>query len=124
MVISHKSRDIGILRAIGVSKNSVAEIFLVFAGLIGTFGAAIGTAGALVFLWKLNAIEDMLFERFGFQLFDKSVYAIGYLPSEINITLIAIVIVAAVAVSMAGAMLPTIQAARQKPVETLQVNQL
>ena len=124
MVISHKSRDIGILRAVGVSKNSVAEIFLVFAGLIGAFGAAIGTAGALVFLWKLNAIEDMLFERFGFQLFDKSFYTIGYLPSEINTTLITVVIVSAVAVSMAGAMLPTIQAARRKPVETLQVNQL
>jgi len=68
MVVSHKSRDIGTLRAVGVSKNSVAEIFLIFAGLIGTCGAAIGTAGALVFLWKLNAIEDMLFERFGWQL--------------------------------------------------------
>jgi len=124
MIISHKSRDIGILRAIGVSQASVTGIFLVFAGIIGIFGAALGTAGALVFLWKLNALEDMLFARFGFQLFDKSVYAIGYLPSEINTTLIAVVIVLAVVVSMAGAMLPTIQAARRKPVETLQVNQL
>jgi len=124
MIISHKSRDIGILRAIGVSKTSVAGIFLVFAAIIGSFGAALGTAGALAFLWKLNAIEDMLFERFGFQLFDKSVYSIGYLPSEINAPLITVVVILAVAVSMAGAMLPTIQAARRKPVETLQVNQL
>jgi lipoprotein-releasing system permease protein len=124
MIISHKSRDIGILRAVGVSRVSVAAIFLVFAGLIGSSGAVLGTAGALGFLWKLNAIEDMLFARFGWQLFDKSVYAIGYLPSQINTTLIAVVIVSAIVVSMAGAMLPTIQAARRRPVETLQVNQL
>lgn len=41
-----------------------------------------------------------------------------------NTTLIAVVVISAIAVSMAGAMLPTIQAARRKPIETLQVNQL
>ncbi len=72
----------------------------------------------------INAIETRLFERFGFQLWDRTIYAIGEIPHKMDLTLVSIVVSCAVAACLAGAALPSVRAARNKPVETLQVSQL
>jgi lipoprotein-releasing system permease protein len=124
MIISHKSKDIGILKSVGVSNLSVIEIFLRFAAFVGLVGGGIGVGVGCLFLIKINDLEDWLFERFNWQLWDRSVYAIGEIPNRMEFGVLGIIILCAVCACLAGAFLPSVQASRRRPAEILQVNQL
>jgi lipoprotein-releasing system permease protein len=123
MIVSHKSKDVGILKSIGVSKVDVIELFLCFAFLMGLLGSVAGVFGGWLFLLKINRIEDFLFEHFGFQLWDRTMYAIGDIPNAIDLKVLAVIIVSAIGACLAGAFLPSRRAAKLEVVETLQVSQ-
>ena len=124
MIISHKSKDIGILKSIGVSNKDIMQLFFGFAFLVGILGSCIGGLGGWIFLMKINRIEDWLYERFGFQLWDRTIYAMGDIPNRVDAKVLTIIVLSAIMACFAGALIPSWQAAKQKPVETLQVNQL
>ena len=124
MIISHKSKDIGILKSIGVSNADIVKLFLGFAFLVGLVGSAIGVLGGWQFLVHINQVEDWLFERFGFQLWDRTVYAIGDIPSVVDLKVLGTIVLSAMAACLAGALIPSRQAAKLQPVESLQVSQL
>lgn len=124
MIVGHKSRDIGILKSVGVSNISVWCIFLNYAAMIGILGAVVGVAAGVLFLNHINSIEDLLFDRFGFQLWNRSIYAIGEIPSTLRLSVLAGVSAAAVGACLLGALIPALQAARKQPAKVLQVNQM
>jgi len=124
MIVSHKSRDIGILKSVGASNSNVLSLFLFFASLIGVLGATIGAVGGWQFLVHINQIEDWLFRRFGFQLWDRAIYAIGDIPNKIELKVLVPIVLSAIAACMIGALIPSRQAAKYEPVKTLQVAQL
>jgi len=124
MVVSHKSKDIGILKSIGVSKLNIIELFSCFAFLIGFLGGAIGIFAGWLFLLNINGLEDFLFEHFGFQLWDRTIYAIGDIPSVVDWKVVAVVMLSAITACFVGSFLPSRQAVKLEVVETLQVSQL
>ncbi|MEJ5259135.1 MAG: FtsX-like permease family protein [Anaerohalosphaeraceae bacterium] len=124
MLVGHKSKDIGIFQSVGMSKVRIAQVFLNFAALIGLCGALLGAAGGCLFLVYINPIENWLFERFDFQLWDRTIYAIGQIPNQIQPEFLLTVGLAAVAACLAGALIPAFQAARKEPVEVLRVSQV
>jgi ABC-type lipoprotein release transport system permease subunit len=124
MIISHKSKDIGIFKSIGISNFNIIRIFLGFAFAVGLIGSAIGSVAGWAFLSKVNEMEDWLFENFDWQLWDRSVYAIGDIPGKVDPQVLTTIIISAIAAALIGALLPAIQTAKKRPVETLQVNQL
>jgi len=124
MVVSHKTKDIGILKSIGTSRTDVLALFLSFSFLVGVCGSAIGALGGWWFLVHINRIEDWLFEHFGFQLWDRTMYAIGDIPNAIDLKVLAGIILSAIAACFVGAFVPSWRAAKLTPAETLQVNQL
>jgi len=124
MIVSHKSKDIGILKSIGVSSANIISLFLGFAFLVGLSGSAAGVFFGWLFLLKINRVEDWLFEHFRFQLWDRTMYAIGDIPSRIDFSTVTVIIVSAIAACLIGAFVPSRLAAKLKPVETLQVSQL
>jgi len=124
MIVSHKTKDIGILKSVGASGVDVVTLFLGFSAMLGVAGSAVGVAAGLLFLRNINTIEKLLFEKFGFQLWDRTLYAIGDIPSRLDLTMVAIVVCCAVLACLAGAILPSVRAAGERPVETLQVSQL
>lgn len=124
MIVSHKSKDIGILKSIGVSNGNILALFLGFALLVGVSGSAIGVLGGWQFLVRINRIEDWLFEHFGFQLWDRTIFAIGDIPNQIEFGVLAVIVISAILACLVGALVPSWQAARLRPVETLQVSRL
>ncbi|MBA7628065.1 hypothetical protein ES703_35535 [subsurface metagenome] len=124
MIISHKSKDIGVLKSVGISNSNILLLFLCFAFLVGVLGSATGAVAGWRFLVHINQIEGWLFEHFEFQLWDRTIYAIGDIPNTIDLEVLAVIIVSAIGACLAGALIPSWQAARQKPVEILQVTQL
>jgi ABC-type lipoprotein release transport system permease subunit len=124
MIVSHKSKDIGILKSVGASGPNILSLFLNFAFLIGIIGSAIGALGGWGFLVHINSIEDWLFEKYEFQLWDRQISSIGDIPNEVDLTVLAAIILCAVAACLIGALLPSWRASRTKCVDTLQVAQL
>jgi len=124
MIISHKSKDIGILKSIGVSNADIIELFSGFAFLVGLLGSCAGLFAGWLFLLKINRMENWLFEHFDFQLWDRTIYAIGDIPNQMKLGVLVIIAISAIVACLAGALLPSWQAAKSKPIETLQVSQL
>jgi lipoprotein-releasing system permease protein len=124
MIISHKSKDIGILKSIGVSSAGILELFGGFAFLVGLLGSGVGLLTGWLFLLNINRLEDWLFRKFDFQLWDRTIFAIGDIPNQVEIRVLLIIALSAIFVCLIGAFVPSWQAARRKPAETLQVNQL
>jgi len=124
MIISHKSKDIGVLKSVGISDANILMLFLGFGFLVAVAGSAIGAVAGWRFLVHINQIEDWLFERFGFQLWDRTMYSIGDIPNSIDLRVLAVIILSAVVACLVGALVPSWQGARREPVEALQVSQL
>ena len=124
MIVSHKCKDIGILKSLGTSSGGIVKIFLLFAVMVALLGSAIGTAGGMLFLARINRLEAWLFAKYGFQLWSRAMYSIDEIPNKIDFETIAAIMVSAVAVCVIGAVLPSGKAAKLKPVDTLRVSQL
>jgi lipoprotein-releasing system permease protein len=124
MIISHKAKDIGILKSVGVSNTSIIQLFSGFAFLVVLLGSCIGLPAGWLFLHKINQIENWLFEHFEFQLWDRTIFAIGDIPNQVDFKVLLTIAGSAVLACLLGAMVPTLQAASSRPVETLRVNQL
>ena len=124
MIISHKSKDIGILKSMGAPMLSILGIFQLFSVFIALIGSLIGGVSGWIFLYKVNDLEDWLYEHHNWQLWDRTVYAIGDIPNQVEPDVLAVIVGSAVLACMVGAVVPGLQAARKKPVQSLQVNQL
>jgi len=124
MIVSHKSKDIGILKSLGVPGSQLMSLFSGFACSIGLLGSLLGCVAGYLFLENINRIEHWLFEHFNFQLWDRTIYAIEDIPNRLEWHVLAVIVLSAILVCLAGAFLPGCQAAAAEPAETLQVNQL
>ncbi len=124
MIISHKTKDIGILKSIGASNRDIIQLFSGFGFLVGLLGSSIGLLSGWLFLARINEIEDWLFKHFMWQLWDRTIYAIGDIPNRIEPKVVITIFISAIAACLVGVLVPSLQAARQNPVETLQVNKL
>jgi len=119
MIVLEKTRDIGILRAIGASRSGVASIFLSFGAVIGTVGAAAGTTIAYLIVTYINEIHAWLGRNFDIVIWDRSVYFFDRIPNSINWNEVTVIVIIAIIASILGALLPAIKAARVDPIESL-----
>ncbi len=119
MIVTNKRKDIGVLKSVGASNLSVLALFSGFAFNVGLIGSCTGTLLGWLFLANINRIEQWLYEHFGWQLWDRTIYAIGEIPNRIEPEVIATVIGSAILACLVGALVPSYLAARLRPVETL-----
>jgi lipoprotein-releasing system permease protein len=119
MIVSHKRKDIGILKSVGSSNGSIMAMFSGFAFAIGSLGSVLGVVGGWLFLSRINQIESWLYEHFDWQLWDRSIYAIGEIPNRVDLPVLAVIVGCAILACQVGALFPAYSAARLRPVETL-----
>ena len=124
MIIGHKTKDLGVLKSVGMPGASVAAVFLWFAAIVGVIGSFIGTTAGCLFLWKINDFENWLYNHYGWRVWDRQIYAIDRIPNEIGIWFLIVVASCAVAACLLGAIVPSVQAARKDAVRVLQVSQV
>ena len=96
-------------------------MYLSFAGAVGLCGAALGWLGGWAFLKYINNIENWLYTNYGWQLWDRSIYAIGLIPNRLNPDVLLWIIFGAVLASILGCLGPAYQAIKQDPVNVLRV---
>ncbi|MFH1859887.1 MAG: ABC transporter permease [bacterium] len=111
MTVFRKIRDVGILKAMGSSNNSIRFIFILQGLMIGVSGAIIGCVGGVGACLALT--------RYQFIKLPSDVYYITYLPVDIRLMDVGLIGLAAIALSILSTLYPASQAAKLNPVEAL-----
>jgi lipoprotein-releasing system permease protein len=119
MIVVEKTRDIGILKALGASNGGVLKIFLGYGLLLGVVGAGLGTAIGVAFARYINPIEQGLSRLTGQDIFDRSVYYFKEIPTDIQPTSVLLLNLGAVLIAVAFSVLPALRAALLHPVRAL-----
>ncbi|MCC7145570.1 MAG: ABC transporter permease [Phycisphaeraceae bacterium] len=119
MIVMEKTRDIGVLRALGAAREGVAGIFLGYGLAIGIVGSLLGLFLAAEVVWNINEIQALLARTVGFQMWNPEVYYFDRIPSQLNPKEVTVIVGTAILASVLGALVPAIAAARLNPVEAL-----
>jgi len=119
MTVRQKSRDIGILRALGAGKAGIAWVYLLFGGAVGLEGSLAGTFLAFVIIRHIDGIQRALSNWLGFQVWNPQLYRFERIPAEFDTFTVSMVVVVAVLLSMAASFYPAMCAARMDPVEAI-----
>jgi lipoprotein-releasing system permease protein len=119
MIVVEKTRDIGILKALGASNGGVMKIFLGYGLLLGVVGAGLGTALGVSFTIYINEIEHFLAQLTGQDIFPRKVYYFDKIPTDIRVAHVLLVDAGAVAIAVLFSVLPALRAALLHPVRAL-----
>ena len=119
MLVKAKSRDIGILRTIGLTPSGIMRIFMMTGSTIGLAGTALGFALGLVFSNNIEAIRDFLQSVLKTDLFSKDVYFLSKITAIIDWTEVGFVVTIAVLFSFLATLYPSRRASRLDPVEVI-----
>jgi len=119
MIVVEKTRDIGILKALGAGSGGVMSIFLAYGLGLGVVGSGVGVLLGLVFVWKINEIENGLSWVTGRKVFDEAIYYFDRIPTDVHPMMVLWVAVGAMAIAVLASVLPARRAARLDPVQAL-----
>ena len=119
MSVMEKTKDIGILRAVGARVSGVLQIFL-FQGLgLGCMGILLGVIGGVSLAASLNNIINFISRLIGRSLIPKDIYYFDHLPIYFNVKDISIIAVCAFMITLLASIYPAYHASRLKPTEAL-----
>jgi lipoprotein-releasing system permease protein len=119
MIVVEKTRDIGILKALGASNAGVMKIFLGYGLLLGVVGVILGTILGLVLTYKINELEQWLGKLTGRDLFPRDIYYFDKIPTDVQFWAVVLVGVGAIGISVIASVLPALRAALLHPVRAL-----
>jgi lipoprotein-releasing system permease protein len=119
MIVAEKTRDIGILKALGASDGGVMKIFLGYGLLLGVVGTTLGTVLGLQITTHVNDIEHVLTKLTGHEIFDRSIYYFDRIPTTIQFWAVTLVNIGAVTIAVLASVLPALRAALLHPVRAL-----
>jgi lipoprotein-releasing system permease protein len=119
MIVVEKTRDIGILKALGASTSGVRGIFLGYGLLLGMVGSGVGMAGGLLFVANINWVEKQLSKVLGHKVFDDSIYYFSEIPTRVDPWTVAWIVVGALSIAAAASVWPAQRAAKLHPVRAL-----
>jgi len=117
--VIQKTREIGMLKALGASKLQISGIFLGQSAIIGVIGVASGYGLGMLAVTYRNEFLHLMRRVTGWELFPASVYGFGELPALITPGDVAVICVSSFIICILGGLLPAWNAGRLKPVEAL-----
>ena len=111
MVVTDKTREIGILRAMGLTSPAVGRIFLIQGAVIGLVGTSLGLLMGLTVSYVVD--------RSGWVKINPAVYFIDHLPVHIDWRDVAVVVLASLAIAVVATIYPSRSAATLTPVDAI-----
>ena len=119
ILVKSKTRDIAILKSIGVQNNSITKIFFLVGFIIGTTATLFGIFLGVIFSIYIENIRSFLSSIFNISLFPEEIYFLSKMPSEINVNSIFIIALCSIIVTILVSIYPARQAAKQDPIKSL-----
>ena len=119
ILVKNKTKEIAILRTIGVSRNSIARIFFLIGFSIGLLATITGVIIGILFSYYIEEIRILITSIFNIRLFPEEIYFLSQMPSEINLGYIFIVSFFSLLITFFATIFPSMSAAKLDPVQAL-----
>ena len=119
ILVKNKTRDIAILKSIGVLNKSITKIFFLVGIIIGTTATLFGIFLGVMFSLYIENLREFLSNTFNISLFPEEIYFLSTMPSEINSTSIFIISICSIFITIIVSIFPAIKASKLDPVKGL-----
>ena len=119
ILVKNKTRDIGILKSIGVTNKSIKKIFFCVGFFIGISATLFGVIIGTFFSIYIESIRQFMSKIFGVSLFPEDIYILNSMPSEINISSILIISICSIITTIIVSIYPASKASSLDTVKTL-----
>ena len=119
ILVKNKTRDIAILKSIGVLNKSIIKIFFLVGVIIGTSATIFGIFLGVTFSIYIEDLRKFLSSTFNISLFPEEIYFLSKMPSEININSIVIIAICSILITIIVSIFPAFKAAKMDPVKSL-----
>ncbi|MFN2507317.1 MAG: ABC transporter permease [Chthoniobacterales bacterium] len=118
-VTVQKTREIGIMKAIGANIWQIVWVFLAQGMVVGSFGTLSGLGLGMTLIRYRNEFSEWLTSTFGIEVFPRQVYQFSQIPAQVIPNDVAIICIAAFVICSVAALIPAYFAARLDPVKAL-----
>ena len=119
ILVKNKTRDIAILKSIGVLNKSIVKIFFLVGIIIGTSATFFGIMLGVIFSIYVENLRQFLSNMFDISLFPEEIYFLSSMPSEINPSSIFIISLCSILITIMVSIFPALKAAKLDPVHAL-----
>jgi lipoprotein-releasing system permease protein len=119
ILVKNKTRDIAILKSIGVLNKSIIKIFFLVGVIIGSTATIFGIVIGITFSYYVENLRLFLSEIFDLTLFPEEIYFLSTMPSEINFNSIFLISICSIFITILVSIFPAIKAAKLDPVKSL-----
>ena len=119
ILVKNKTREIAILKSIGVQNKSISKIFFMVGFLIGSLATIFGIVIGILFSIYVENIREFLSYAFNITLFPEEIYFLSKMPSEINAYSIVIIAISSIIITTIVSIYPAIKASRMNTAKAL-----
>ena len=119
ILVKNKTRDIAILKSIGVLNKSIVKIFFLVGVTIGTSATIFGVLLGVTFSLYIENFRQFISSVFNISLFPEEIYFLSTMPSEINPSSIFIISLCSILITIIVSIFPALKAAKLDPIKSL-----
>jgi|TARA_Y100000389_G_scaffold129361_1_gene126823 lipoprotein-releasing system permease protein len=119
ILVKNKTRDIAILKSIGVLNKSIIKIFFLVGTIIGTSATIFGIILGVTFSMYIENFRQFLSSIFNISLFPEEIYFLSTMPSEIDPSSIFIISLSSIFITIIVSIFPALKAAELDPIKAL-----
>ena len=119
ILVKNKTRDIAILKSIGVLNKSIVKIFFLVGVIIGTSATIFGIFLGVTFSLYIENFRQFLSSTFNISLFPEEIYFLSKMPSEIDPKSIFLISICSILITIIVSIFPAFKAAKLDPIKSL-----
>ena len=119
ILVKNKTREIAILKSIGVLNRSIVKIFFLIGIIIGTSATIFGIILGVAFSMYVENFRQFLSSVFDISLFPEEIYFLSTMPSEINPISILVISFCSIFITIIVSIFPALKAAKLDPIKAL-----
>ena len=119
ILIKNKTKEIAILKSLGLSKNSIIKAFFLTGFLIGLFATVAGILLGVIFSIYIEEIRQFLSIAFNVQIFPEDVYFLEEMPSKISVNSILSIGLFSILITILASLFPSFAVTKIEPIKAL-----
>ena len=119
ILVKNKTKEIAILKSIGVLNKSITKIFFLVGFYIGLTATFFGVFIGVIFSIYIENIRGYLSEIFDISLFPEEIYFLSKMPAELNINSIILISCCSILATIIFSIFPAIKASKLDPIKSL-----